>query len=58
MDDEGIVLGTALGTEYFFHSQGIICVRRQTIDGFCGHSHNLPMIQQGGGICDVFFRRQ
>ena len=55
MDDEGIVLGTALGFKDPQNGVGVQSVGRQTVDRFGGDAHHLPLPQQFSGFLDIGF---
>ena len=55
VDDERIVLGTALCLKDPQNGVGIQCVGRQTVDRFGGNAHHLALTQQFARFLNVSF---
>ena len=55
MDDEWVVLGTALGLKNAQHSIGVQCIGRQTVDRFGRDAYHLTRPQQVAGFLNIKF---
>ncbi len=55
MEDEGVVLGTALGLKDPAHGLGIQSVGPQAVDRLRRDAQQAAVPEDGGGYCNILF---